>query len=357
MNDKLRPIAIYLPQFHPIPENDAWWGNGFTEWTNVAKAKPLFKGHYQPHLPADLGFYDLRLVEVREQQAQLAKEYGIYGFCYYHYWFKGKRILNRPIDEVIHSKKPDFPFMFCWANETWSRRWLGEEKEILIKQTYSEEDDINHANWLCDNAFSDSRYIKIYNRPAFIIYRPQDLPNYKKTIDTIKAIALAKGLPEPYIIGNNSHTHDLKEFDHVLNFEPQLGVLPDAFRDGPAFTKWRRNIMLNINSTKLKIYNYKDVKKLMASRKHDYKFLPCVFVGWDNTPRRGENGIVLVGQNKTDFKKSVSLAKSIIKDYPDEEKIIFINAWNEWAEGNYLEPCSKFGYQFLEAIREEINGE
>jgi lipopolysaccharide biosynthesis protein len=219
--DKIRPIAIYLPQFHPTPENDEWWGQGFTEWTNVTKAKPLFKGHYQPHLPTDLGFYDLRLAEVREQQAQLAKEYGIYGFCYYHYWFHGRRILNRPIDEVLDSKKPDFPFMLFWANESWTRRWIGGEKDSLIKQTYSKEDDQSHINWLLDNAFSDNRYIKIVDRPVFVIYRPHDLPNYKETLEIFKETAIKRGFVEPYIVASNSHSQDLKGFDNILNFEPQ----------------------------------------------------------------------------------------------------------------------------------------
>ncbi len=192
MNDKIKAIAIHLPQFHPTPENDEWWGTGFTEWTNVAKAQPLFPKHYQPHLPADLGFYDLRLAETRNVQAEMAKAYGIYGFCYYHYWFNGKRILEKPLDEILAKKEPAFPFMLCWANETWSRRWLGEEKEILIKQTYSEKDDYNHAEWLCKMVFSDSRYITINGRPAFMFYRPHDLPDYKKTLQVFKDAAKKK---------------------------------------------------------------------------------------------------------------------------------------------------------------------
>ena len=173
---RIRPIAMYLPQFHPIPENDDWWGKGFTEWTNVAKAKPLFKGHYQPHLPADLGFYDLRIPEVGEAQAQLARNYGIYGFCYYHYWFNGKQLLNRPVDEVLNSGNPDFPFCLCWANENWSKRWNGSENDILIKQKYSSKDDLNHIKFLIQY-FKDSRYIKINDRPLFIIYKhPVFLP-------------------------------------------------------------------------------------------------------------------------------------------------------------------------------------
>ena len=165
-DESVRAIAFYLPQFHPIPENDAWWGKGFTEWTNVAKARPLFRGHYQPHLPADLGFYDLRLPETREAQAELAREHGISGFCYYHYWFHGRRLLERPFQEVLESGRPKFPFCLCWANEPWSRRWLGEEQDILIAQTYSREDDEAHSEYL-SSVFSDERYITVGNRPVF----------------------------------------------------------------------------------------------------------------------------------------------------------------------------------------------
>ena len=354
--NQIRPIALYLPQFHPTPENDQWWGKGFTEWTNVAKAKPLFSTHYQPQLPADLGFYDLRLQEARKAQADLAKQYGIYGFCYYHYWFEGKRILQKPLDDILSSREPSFPFMLCWANETWSRRWLGEEKEILIKQTYSEKDDMEHAEWLCEKVFSDERYITVNNRPAFIFYRPHDLPDYKKTIKIFKDIAKKNGINEPYLIASNSHTQQVAGFDHVMNFEPQLGLLLNAFNDYPSKKKWWSNFKMGIYSTTLKVYDYKVVKLVMAARTFPYKFLPCVFVGWDNTARRGKNGIIIRNQNKAVFKASLENAKKIISDYPADEKIIFINAWNEWAEGNHLEPCSKYGFEYLNAVKEVFGG-
>ncbi|MBC7694682.1 MAG: glycoside hydrolase family 99-like domain-containing protein [Burkholderiales bacterium] len=348
----IRTIAIYLPQFHPFAQNDEWWGKGFTEWTNVTKAKPFFKNHYQPQLPTDLGLYDLRVDQTRIDQAAMAKAYGIYGFCYYHYWFSGTRLMKEPIDAMLKNKQPDFPFMFCWANETWSRRWLGEEKEILIKQEYGEGDDYAHATWLYENAFNDSRYITIYNRPAFTIYRPHDLPNYKKTMAIFKEVALEKGMPAPFFIGSNSHTDDLEGFDQILNFEPQLGLLPDAFNDGSSFRKLIRNLYRNVWSAKLKIYDYEKVKTVMAARRFLYTYLPCVFVGWDNTARRGWKGIIITDQNKEVFKKSLQLAKQLVENNDLEEQIVFINAWNEWAEGNHLESCVRFGHQFLEAVKE-----
>ena len=226
----MRPIAIHLPQFHPFPENDEWWGKGFTEWTNVTNAKPLFPGHYQPHLPADLGFYDLRLEESRIAQAELAKEYGIYGFCYYHYWFNGKRLMNRPLDEILKSKKPDFPFMLCWANENWTRRWDGKEEEILIHQNYSEEDDLAHIRFLCETFFSDHRYIKIEGKPFISIYKPYLLPDLKKTLESWRREAMKAGFPGLVIAfmnqtGNFIDTTDAG-FDYAIDFQPNFDIMP-----------------------------------------------------------------------------------------------------------------------------------
>ena len=202
--DDIKPIAFYLPQFHTIPENDEWWGKGFTEWTNVKKAKPLFDGHDQPKIPFGSEYYDLSDPDVMNKQAQLAKEHGIYGFCFYHYWFKGKRLLEKPVDDLLVSGKPDFPFCLCWANETWSKRWLGEEKDILQKQEYSDEDDVDHVRWLVE-VFTDERYIKINERPLFLIYKPKDLPSPEKIISIFKDRCNRSGLNAPYLIGVNSH--------------------------------------------------------------------------------------------------------------------------------------------------------
>ena len=188
MNDK-RVIAIHLPQFHPFKENNEWWGKGFTEWTNVTKARPRFRGHYQPHLPSDTGFYDLRLPEARQMQADMAKAYGIYGFCYYHYWFNGKQLMERPVNEIIKTGEPDFPFMLCWANENWARNWDGGFKDILIEQNYSDKDDRAHMEYLCSNVFIDNRYIRIDGKPFFAIYKPELFPNMKRTLEIWRDVA------------------------------------------------------------------------------------------------------------------------------------------------------------------------
>lgn len=199
-----RLLAFYLPQFHPIPENDAWWGQGFTEWTNVAGAKPLFRGHYQPHLPADLGYCDLRVPEVREHQAALARQYGIHAFCYYHYWFHGKRLLERPFQEVLDTGRPDFPFCLCWANEPWSRQWLGQSRHVLMDQRHSPEDDRSHARWLC-RALEDPRYFRVRGRPVLLVYRPARLPEPHATAARFREEVERAGLPDPWLVGVDAH--------------------------------------------------------------------------------------------------------------------------------------------------------
>jgi lipopolysaccharide biosynthesis protein len=350
----VRSIAFHLPQYHPTVENDAWWGKGFTEWTNVTKAKPLFSGHYQPHLPADLGFYDLRLPEARQAQADLAKAYGIQGFCYYHYWFSGQRLLERPVNDILASGKPNFPFCLCWANETWSRRWLGEEKNILQKQTYSSEDDLNHIRWLMQ-AFADPRYIRIKGRPLFLVYRPLDLPEPLKTVETFKTECIKSGLPEPYLMGVDAHRpgFNFQEigFDGTLVFEPQLSALPNFMNDGVKISKLIRNLKLGTTSPKLKIYDYAEARQLMLSRKRDFPTHPCIFVSWDNTPRRGENAIVVVKSTPERFESGLTEMAETLLDKPYDERLLFINAWNEWAEGNHLEPDLRNGTQYLEAVK------
>jgi hypothetical protein len=328
-------IAFYLPQFYPTPENDEWWGKGFTEWTNVSKAAPLFPGHYQPHIPAHLGFYDLRVPEVRRGQADLAAKHGIEGLCYWHYWFSGRRLIERPLNEVLASGEPDFPFCLAWANETWSRRWLGEEKEVLLRQTYFAGDDVHHARWLV-RAFADRRYLRVEGRPLFLVYRPRDLPYARATTDVLRKECARAGLPNPFLVGIASHTltdYRPMGFDANLRFEPQLGGFPDSLCDG------------------LNVYDYVSARKRMTHGKGDFPAYPCIVVSWDNTPRRGRDGIVLVNATPESFEEGLREIVASVQGRPPEHRLVFLNAWNEWAEGNHLEPDLKHGLQYLDAVR------
>jgi lipopolysaccharide biosynthesis protein len=355
---RVRLLAFYLPQYHPIPENDNWWGRGFTEWTNVTKARPLFAGHHQPHLPADLGFYDLRLPEARQAQADLAAWCGLDAFCYYHYWFGGKRLLERPFAEVLASGQPSFPFCLCWANESWSRRWLGEDTAILMRQIYSPEDDLNHARWLV-TAFADPRYVTVGDRPLFLVYRPNDLPQSEKTMDVLRAECVRHGLPEPYLVGVDAHSPGVdfrtKGFDGTLVFTPQLGVLPDFMDDGYRLSKLRRNTQLGVMNARLKLYDHTHALDLMSRRQRDFPFIPTVFVGWDNTPRRSENAIVVVNSKPGQFGRTLAETIRSVSEAPQSDGLVFVNAWNEWAEGNHLEPDQKHGLDYLNEIRRLVS--
>jgi hypothetical protein len=361
---KPRIIAVYLPQFHPIPENDKWWGKGFTEWTNVVKAKPRFPGHYQPHLPADFGFYDLRVPEVRIEQARMARENGIYGFCYYHYWFNGHILLERPLEDMLKSREPDFPFMICWANENWTRAWDGGEKEILIEQKYFEEDDVNHIHYLM-KFFKDPRYIRINNKPVICIYRSTLLPNIEKTIELWRSEALREGL-ELYICRFESFGETGDKFmatgiNAGIDFPPHIN---DEYRQ---WYKYKKIIRRGINKVcrlltgnnifrlgeDYKKYVQFQLKRLITK---SYTWYPCVTPMWDNSPRRkGSNFYILYNSTPKLFGIWLRNVIDKFKPYSNEENFIFINAWNEWAEGNHLEPDMKWGKKYLEEIKQLIN--
>ena len=370
---KIRSIAIHLPQFHPIPENDEWWGKGFTEWRNVAKAKPLFKDHYQPHLPADLGFYDLRLEETREAQAALAKQYGIYGFCYYHYWFNGKRLLNKPVDEILKSGKPDFPFMLCWENENWTRRWDGLENEILLKQDYNHQDDLNHIRELC-KYFNDPHYIRVDGRPFFIIYKPFLFPDIDKTIKIWREEARRLGIGELYLAYMNSRytVHDELKFEESFDAAVEFSVHgyrnhPDSFLDGKLtsknfYPKIKRRLNYEIQNRLYNkkpppwIFSYKNFIKFYFSQpKLNFKIYPSVFPGWDNSPRKGKNSTIYPDSTPSLYEAWLKKVLKNFKPYSKEENFVFINAWNEWAEGNHLEPCQKWGTKYLEATKNALD--
>jgi len=358
--DAARLIAFYLPQFHPTPENDAWWGPGFTEWTNVAPARPLFPGHYQPHLPGELGFYDLRLAETRAAQAALARAHGIEAFCYWHYWFEGKRLLSRPFEEVLASGEPDFPFCLAWANESWSRRWLGEERDVLMPQTYSAADDEAHARYLA-RAFADPRNVRVHGRPLYLVYRPKHLPDPQRTLDTLRRVVTAEGVAEPWVLGIDGHCPgvDCRTLgcDSTVRFEPQLSALPEFMVDLPTPSKLLRNLRLGVTSARMKVYDYADARARMNAAAYGHPYYPSVMVGWDNTPRRGARGVVVVNNTPGRLGEAVREAVASVSGRARDERLVFLNAWNEWAEGNHLEPDRKFGRAYLEEVRKAVTGD
>lgn len=354
----LKYLAIHLPQFHPVGENDEWWGKGFTEWRNVTRARPMFPGHRQPHLPGDLGFYDLRLPEAREAQAELAGEYGIDGFCYYHYWFHGRRLLERPVNEIVASGKPDFPFCLFWANESWEGRWHGVagERKTLVKQEYSAEDDLAHFRWLAP-VMADPRYIKVSGRPVFLIYRPMDLPDPRRTVESWKSEALRLGMGEPYLIASDSHAYcrNLTElgFDAVLQFLPQLHAL--GFTGTPRLksrlARVARNLSRGVASLSLNTCDYREALDKMV-REVSWPAHKMIFPAWDNTPRAGKRGVVIVGSSPDRFYQAVlEMSRWTIDNLQQDRRFLFLNAWNEWAEGNHLEPDLAYGRGYLDAVR------
>ena len=358
MSEKIKPIAIYLPQFHPIPENNEWWGNGFTEWTNVTKAKPLFEGHYQPHLPADLGFYDLRLEEARVAQETLAKSKGIHGFCYYHYWFNGKRVLEDPLKRKLNNIKEDLPFMMCWANENWTRVWNGGESDVLLKQEYSDEDDFNHIQELI-TYFNDERYIKVNGKPMFIIYRPNLFPDIRRTIALWRTEVKKAGFPDLYIGCTKAVDYEnlLNEngFDFAFEFQPSFSNRPQPIKNSflrRYFIEFLRRIKAPIKNKYELVYDYEAFAKLQIDRGFKSNCYPTITPMWDNSARRKVNYFIL--HNSTPDKYKYWL-KHLKDNYPWEkmpEPFLFINAWNEWAEGSYLEPDTKNGLKYLEAVKE-----
>lgn len=356
----VRAIAIYLPQFHPIPENDAWWGKGFTEWTNVAKARPSFKGHYQPHLPADLGFYDLRLPEARQAQATLAREHGIHGFCYYHYWFNGRRLLERPVNDMLASGQPDFPFCLCWANENWTRRWDGQEAEILMRQNYCAEDDVAHLQALIP-AFRNPRYLRIKGRPVFLIYRASKLPDLKGTLARWRAEAVRVGLPGLYLCNvecfETEHGQTAtNDFDAAVEFAPDWTCSPKPLQRTFVDRVARKLKLSNGAGFVHRIYSYRETAANMLQKPApDYLRFPCVTPSWDNTARRKTNGVILEGAEPAIYEQWLTEVVARFKPPSPEENLIFINAWNEWAEGNHLEPCQRWGRGYLEATRRALS--
>ncbi len=376
---KPRIIALYLPQFHPIAENDEWWGKGFTEWTNVAKAKPLFRGHDQPRIPTDLGFYDLRLPEVREQQAQLAREAGIEGFCYYHYWFHGKQLLERPFNEVLASGAPSFPFCLCWANHDWTNKTWKRGKSLkkdstIMKMEYSVEDHIAHFNAVLP-AFKDPRYIKVDGKPLFAVWAPRNIPEAKAFIDLWQKLAKENGLPGIHFVGQTDNagkglpgqqmdfyaTDKSKEYYQSVLDLGYDAVMSSGFRRATSLYQGRLKMMWHIfrvktaGSTASKMDYTKLMRDYYVEEDRWENVYPTLLPQWDRTPRAGEKSEILVNATPEKFLETIRQAKEMIKDKEPEHQILFLKAWNEWGEGDYVEPDLTYGHGWLDAIHTAIN--
>lgn len=354
-------IAFYLPQYHPTPHNDEWWGEGFTEWTNVAKAKPFFCGHYQPKIPSSLGFYDLRIPEVREKQVELAVKAGVTCFCYYHYWFGDGHVeLELPFNEVVKSGEPDFPFMLCWANETWSRKFWNKDgtivdSKLLAEQKYlGEEDDIKHFYTLLP-AFKDKRYLRIDGKLAFMIYRPLSFVEMKRFIDLWQKLAKENGLEGFHFMGFSFKPD--QEGGDFLNLGLDAVVAYRHNRDFFHNWKWAFRKIFSIVFRLPRVQSYKKIWPTLISDKeqNDEQYYPVMLPNWDHTPRSGHNGDVLIGSTPEEFEKHCIDVLSKIKN--KKHDICFLKSWNEWGEGNYMEPDLKYGKGYIHALRNAINKE
>lgn len=362
----LRAVAFHLPQFHPTPENDAFWGKGFTEWRNVVQARPRFRGHAQPHIPADLGFYDLRLPEVREAQAELAQASGLHGFCYYHYWFSGRRVLHAPVDAILTSGAPDFPFMLCWANENWTRAWDGGSHQILLAQDYSDADTVAHARHLAP-FLSDPRYIRIAGHPVFAVYNTDAIPDPRRWSDLFRETLGREGIT-PYLIRVERYLDvDTRPpaalgFDAALEFQPFSRNLRRWQRSRPDLKKHLGKRIANRARHELRRITPRDthydlaafVAYDIAQTPPDYTHFPGVSPSWDNSARRPKGQAIIFRNSSPDLFKRWLAAKVAAFAPSDDANLLFVNAWNEWAEGNHLEPCLRYGPAWLEAMQQVL---
>lgn len=356
--DNVKAIAFYLPQFHPIPENDANWGKGFTEWTNVSKAAPQFKGHYQPRLPGELGFYDLRLKDVMTRQIELAKLYGIYGFCFHYYWFSGHRVLETPLDAFLtdQSAATDFPFCLCWANENWTKRWDGADDQVILAQEHSLDDhsavfeDLNRY-------FEDPRYIKVGGCPLIVIYRPMIISQLAEMVSIWRTKAIAAGYPGIHLVATTAfgfdNPHDI-EFDAICEFPPHAVSVPEISLNKEIYN-------LHFSG---KVFDYSETVDRFLNNLHSTSFdkapdrYPGVMMGWDNEARRPGAGNIYTGCTPRRFYDWIAGARDFsLKHHHPDSRFIFVNAWNEWAEGTYLEPDREFGYSMLTALASALEGE
>lgn len=376
-----RVIALYLPQFHTIPENDKWWGEGFTEWTNTKKAMPLFEGHEQPKTPLNNNYYDLSNVTVMEYQAELAKKYGVFGFCYYHYWFKnGKKLLEKPIEQMLEDKKVDIPFCLCWANENWTRNWDGGNREIIMEQDYgSIKDWQKHFSYLL-LFFKDARYMLYNNRPLLVIYKPEQIVNFNEMIETFDTMAKKSGFDGIIILSQYPNTFygerdDRLLIDYQIKFQPVMSLQTkfylshgltkskitlnkairklNALKMFRSFLNIKRKIHRSSSIKKLEVNDYDEAWDIILNKEpFDESVISGGFTSWDNTARN-KNGMLFKGASPEKFEHyMIELLKK-----PSAMNLVFVNAWNEWAEGAYLEPDERYGYAYLEALKKAVDSQ
>lgn len=367
MNNKtIKVIAFYLPQFHQIPENDKWWGKGFTEWTNVGKAKPLFRGHYQPRIPKDLGYYNLTMPEVVEEQVKLAKEAGVAAFCYYHYWFgNGKQLLEKPLQELVKKGKPNFPFCLAWANHSWSnKQWNPDikklDQKILIKQEYPGKEDIDTHFYTMLSTFKDKRYFLVHGKLLFMIYDIKSIPDVKYFKNRWQELAKLNGLPGFFFVAQTENINDLNN-----NIFQEC----DAVNLSLLYAPWKNNISLiqrithKIRCEISTILNLPlNLKKYSTAIKYwinpifrNSNIYPTIIPNWDHSARQGMNATILHDSTPELFQIHVSQIIDLIAEKNDDDKIIFLKSWNEWAEGNYMEPDLKFGKGYIHSLNDALN--
>lgn len=362
----MKIIAFYLPQFHAIPENDQWWGKGFTEWVNIKASKPQFKGHDQPEIPLNSNYYNLLDKNVQIQQAELAKRYGVFGFCYYHYWFEGKLLLEKPMENMLSDPEVDIPFCICWANETWARTWDGQEKSILIKQNYNEDKKSwkSHFEYFLPY-FRDQRYIRHDDKPVLVIYKPQLITNCREMLDYWNELAIENGLNGLFLGYQHPSAFDgdceKLGFDFGIEFEPfytvremkkELCGKGKKIKYALSNPVWLKQKLWKKIFRKPNIYSYDEVwRRILQRSPEKINLAPGAFPSWDNTPRKKNKADIFWGATPEKFyyyfSKQIEHARSVYRS-----EFIFLNAWNEWAEGAHLEPDERFGYGYLEAIRD-----
>ena len=364
-------LAFYLPQFHEIKENNEMWGKGFTEWTNVKNAKPLYEGHFQPVEPLDDNYYDLSNIDVMKWQVGLAKKYGIYGFCFYHYWYNGHLLLEKPIENWLKAKDIDFPFCICWANHNWTYSWVGKETTIIYKQDYSDKEEwAKHFNYLLE-FFKDYRYIKKDNKPLLVIYEPYGVKEMGEMLDLWNSMAIQNGFSGIEFAFQSAYANLDKKFDdskfaYRIEYQPQYARMMFYQKKSILFKRFLRHLnekIFRLDWTKLRnkykkdkltSFDYDDVwNKILKMKPSSQKSIPGAFVNVDTTPRKHERGTISTGM--TPSKLEEKLERLIVKTRDEYKKdMIFVYAWNEWAEGAYMEPDKRWGFGVLEAFRSAL---